>query len=231
MKKSKMKYTPILISAVFFLNGSFVAAQSVHDHSHMNKEWVFSQKIERKIESVLAINPAERAIGLTAMGKKVMDNYGLKVGRTFDAKVNDATWRFGRTTTGLKVIKRISHRKINLYGSVPVNKTVQIVTIAWSRPSHSGHNHSHFPYEWVFTRKIQKKIKNNTQKGNFNSMIGLSRFAQKKLDQYGIKLGATFVTRAHNSPFMVKRMSSGIKILDIIETDEVALLPNGNRMF
>lgn len=224
MKTNKAKLIPVLISAAFLLNGATVYAHSNHDRSHMKMKWVFNKKVENRVDFILKTNPNENLIGLTSLEKKVMDRYNLKAGRTFDAEVQNTTYRFERNTTGLKVIKKMPYKNVSLYESIPVNKTRKIVQMGWSQPSHSGHNHSHFPHEWVLTSGIQEKIKNNIKSGNPHTLIGLSSFHQKKMDRYGILPGMTFSTRLNYSPVMVKRTASGVQIVDVIDPRNVAML-------
>ena len=226
MKTNRAKLIPTLIATLFFLNGSTALAHSNHNHSHMKMNWVFSQKINSKVSSMLASNDKVKTIGLASLEKKIMDRYGLKAGRTFDAKLDNTTWRFKRTTTGLRVIKELVYKNSSLYNSIPINKTAKIVPIAWPSQPHPGHNHSHFHSELVLTKNIQKKFKKILQKKNNSSLVGISKFIQKKLSKYGIKPGMTFMTTIHYSPVIVKRTSSGLRIVNIIKTNEIASLSN-----
>ena len=226
MKPIKAKWVSTLISGLFLLNGASALAHSNHNQSHMAMYWVFNQKVKNKVDTILASNPKVKAIGLASLEKKIMDYYGLKAGRTFDTKLDNATWRFKRTTTGLRVIKNLVYKKSSFYNSIPVNKTARIVRIGWSQPSHPGHHHSHFHSEWVLTKSIQEKIKNNLENENQFPLVGISTLIQKKLGKYGIKPGMTFMTTVHNSQLIAKRTSSGIRIVDTIKTNEIASLPN-----
>lgn len=154
-----------------------------------------------------------------------MDQYGLKVGRTFDAKVDNKLFRFQKTTSGVKIVKQVKVERAFNALVLPVNKAFQTARISMTFNSHNGHDHFHFPYEWVFSEKIQKRVENTINSGKLEGLVGLSKFDRAELERYGIRIGMTFNSSVLHSQLIAKLTSGGIQIIEFVEPAKVAALP------
>ena len=95
---------------------------------------------------------------------------------------------------------------------------------------HIGHDHSFFPYEWTFTQETQDKISKSMNRNNDDYiLIGLSKFEQSMLKKYDIKYGNTFNTTVKDHQLMIEKVSSGIKIINHKQLDNVAMAPYENE--
>ncbi len=81
--------------------------------------------------------------------------------------------------------------------------------------AHSGHNHEELPVTWQFTDATQDKVKTNFSAASGKIITGLSQFEQKKLDRYGIQVGATFKSEIAGHPVKVKRTTMGLEVLGV----------------
>jgi hypothetical protein len=165
-----------------------------------------------------------KSFGPSRFENKIMDQYGVKEGRTFDAKIDNKIFRFQRTTSGVRVVKQIKAEQAFNALSFPVNKVLQAVSTSMTSKLHEGHDHSHFPYEWMFSEKIQKRMVNKIKSGNLNWLVGLSKFDRAELDHYGIRVGMIFMSSALHSRLMGKLTNGGIQIIKVIEPAKVAAL-------
>jgi hypothetical protein len=215
-----------VLFTVILLASSLALAHSGHNQAHLISKWIFSQKAESQIEVIL--DQETRNMGLSTLERKIMDRYGLKTGHTFDSSIGNSTYRFQRTASGLNFAKMLIAENAATHESIPVNKEFQVMPVAFAQKSHTGHDHSQFPYEWVFTPKVQQRIERNILNEKPFGLIGLSSFHLKKMDRYGIKEGMTFMTVVHYSHLMAKRTSSGFHIVDVTVPEKVANLPIEN---
>jgi len=223
MKKTTLASILVLTSLLIGVSG--VAAHSNHDHSYTGIKWEFTDQTKMNINEKLNKYPNTISFGLSRLENKIMDQYGVKDGRIFDAKVGNKLVRFQRTVSGIKILKHIgTERALNVV-SLPVNKVARVIPTSTTE-IHVGHNHSHFPYEWVFSEKIQKRIERKIKSGNLNGLVGLSKFERAELNRYGIQTGMTFMSFAMHSGLMNKLTSGGIQIVEVLAPDQVAALPS-----
>jgi hypothetical protein len=115
-------------------------------------------------------------------------------------------------------------------GTHSKQKTKIFSKIGNHKNSHIGHDHSFFPYEWTFTQETQDKISKSMNRNNDDYiLIGLSKFEQSMLKKYDIKYGNTFNTTVKDHELMVEKVSSGIKIINHKQLDNVAMAPYENE--
>ncbi len=90
-----------------------------------------------------------------------------------------------------------------------------MITVPAAALAHTGHNHAELPLKWKFTEQTQDKVKTNFRAASGKVITGLSHFEQKKLDRYGIQIGASFKSKIAGHPVKVKRTSMGLEILGV----------------
>jgi hypothetical protein len=79
--------------------------------------------------------------------------------------------------------------------------------------AHTSHDHSQLPYKWEFSKNVKKKIERNINSTNPNGIVGLSRFEQRKLGSYGIKVGNKFSSSIGGVNALIERTTMGVKII------------------
>jgi hypothetical protein len=225
MKKTIL--ASVLIMAGLLAGTSVALAHSEHDRSYTGIKWEFTEQTNVNINAQLKKYSQVKSFGLSRLENKIMDQYGVKAGRTFDAKIDNKLFRFQRTASGVKIVKQMKAERAFNVLSLPVNKVFQAVRTSLTFKSHASHDHSHFPYEWIFSEKIQKRIENKIKSGNLNGLVGLSKFDRDELGRYGIRIGMTFMSSVLHSRLMGKLTTGGIRIMKVVEPAKVAALPNG----
>ena len=214
-----------LIVAGLLVGASVALAHSEHDHSYTSIKWEFTDQTNANINAQLKKYSQVKSFGLSIFENKIMDQYGVTEGRTFDAKIDNKLFRFQRTTSGIKILKQMKAERAFKAISLPVNKVFQATPTTMTTKSHAAHDHSHFPYEWMFSEKIQKRMENKIKSGNLNGLFGLSKFDRAELEHYGIRVGMTFMSSALHSRLMGKLTTGGIQIMKVVEPAKVAALP------
>lgn len=86
--------------------------------------------------------------------------------------------------------------------------------------AHSQHDHSDLPLNWTFAKGTAEKMAMTMEIENNTKIKGLSKFEQKKLNHYGIKVGNTFKSVIAGEPVKIKRTTLGV---EIEKTDPVSL--------
>jgi hypothetical protein len=211
--------------AVLLVGNSAALAHSEHDHSYTGIKWEFTDQTNANINRQLEKKSDAQSFGLSRFENKMMDQYGVKEGRSFDAKVGNKLFRFQRTTSGIKIVEQMKVERAFNSVSLPINKVYQATRTSMRINSHAGHDHSHFPYEWTFSEKILKRIENKINSGNLDGLVGLSKFDRAELEHYGVRVGMTFISSALHSQLMGKLTTGGIQILEVVEPAKVASLP------
>ncbi len=86
---------------------------------------------------------------------------------------------------------------------------------ATNAAAHSNHDHSTVKYKWEFSNDIKNKIARSVDQRMSPGSVGLTKFEQKKMNHYGIKVGNKFRTIIGAHTLTVERTSMGIRILDV----------------
>jgi hypothetical protein len=223
MKKTILASALVMVS---ILAGTSVAlAHSEHDHSYTGIKWEFTEETNVNIVAQLKKYSQVKSFGLSRLENKIMDQYGVKEGRTFDAKIDNKLFRFQKTTSGVKIVKQMKAERAFNALSLPVNKVFHAARTSMTFKSHVGHDHSHFPYEWMFSEKIQRRMENKIKSGDLSGLVGLSKFDREELEHYGIRIGMTFMSSVFHSRLMGKLTTGGIQIITFVEPAKVAALP------
>jgi hypothetical protein len=100
--------------------------------------------------------------------------------------------------------------------------------VSMNHQSHIGHDHARLPYEWTFGAETQGKIVKTLSQNGQEVYVGLNEFEQSLLREYDIKPGNTFQTTIAGHPFLVEKTSSGIKVINHVAGQGVALAPHNN---
>lgn len=214
-----------LVMASLFIGTTETIAHSDHDHSYTGVKWEFTDQTNDNIKRKMEKYPQGQSFGLSRFENKIMDQYGLQEGRTFDDKIDKKIFRFQRTTSRVKLVMHVGVERAFNTISLPINKALQTVHTSTAK-SHVGHSHSHFPHEWVFSEKVQNKMEHKIKSGNLSGLVGLSKFDRIELERYGIRVGMTFISSALHSKLMGKLTTGGIQIMEVIAPTKVAALPN-----
>ena len=162
--------------------------------------------------------------------QKKLGHYDIKVGNKFNTEINKINLLIKRTSAGMKIVDATRVNRVSYSGQVPIQKTKIFSKIGNHKNSHIGHDHSFFPYEWTFTQETQDKISKSMNRNNDDYiLIGLSKFEQSMLKKYDIKYGNTFNTTVKDHQLMIEKVSSGIKIINHKQLDNVAMAPYENE--
>jgi len=214
-----------VLMASFLVGNSNAIAHSDHDHSFTGIKWEFTDQTNANIRGQMEKYPQTQSFGISRFENKIMDQYGLREGRTFNAKIDNKSFRFQRTTSGVKLVKRVDAEQAFNLVSLPINRVHQTIPTS-TMQRHIGHDHSHFSHEWVFSEKIQRKVEDKIKSENLSGLVGLSKFDRVELEHYGIRVGMTFMSSALHSRLMAKLTTGGIQIMKVVAPTKVAALPS-----
>ena len=78
--------------------------------------------------------------------------------------------------------------------------------------AHSQHDHSSLPLNWTFVKGTAEKVAMTLDSEHNTKNKGLSKFEQKKLAHYGIKVGNSFKSVIAGEAVQIKRTTAGIEI-------------------
>jgi len=99
--------------------------------------------------------------------------------------------------------------------------------------AHTSHDHSQLPYKWEFSKNVKKKIERHITSTTPNGIVGLSRFEQRKLGSYGIKVGNKFSSSIGGVNALIERTTMGIRIIkakNLNSSDSEWLIPIKSSM-
>jgi len=104
------------------IQSSMEGSHPGHEHVHKGIEWIFPLSIEQKIANNLNKQDASGAIGLNYREQKLLERYGIRLGNTFNAKLNGMTFTLLRTTMGMKILKHVQKMPM---ASIPSTNTAR----------------------------------------------------------------------------------------------------------
>lgn len=90
---------------------------------------------------------------------------------------------------------------------------------AWA---HSMHDHTTLPLKWEFSKTIQSKIDRNLTGSQALGSIGLTKFEQRKMDHYGIKVNNRIKAHFKGHILDVERTTMGIRIAGVTDMSQIA---------
>ena len=74
--------------------------------------------------------------------------------------------------------------------------------------------------------KTQKKITQAMAENRKDIYVGLNQFEQSLLREYDIKPGNTFQTTVAGHKFLVEKATSGVRVINHMDAQEIAMVPN-----
>ncbi len=229
MKTKTSILNAIAITATISLTSSVAMAHSDHDHSTVSYKWALSDNLQAKIDKKINSVDPTALIGLKAFEQKKLAHYDIRVGNKFNTEMYGINFLVERTSAGMKIVDASRFGKVSYTDTVPIKKVQMPAKISMNHKSHAGHDHGHLPYEWTFGLKTQAKIVNGILKNEKNVLVGLNAFEQSLLREYGFKPGNKFQTTISGHPFLIEKTSSGIKVIENVDTQNVALAPHGHE--
>ncbi|MCZ6540455.1 MAG: hypothetical protein O6704_02275 [Nitrospinae bacterium] len=169
---------------------------------------MFDPVVAEKIHKSLA--RGEVAVGLSRLEQRMLEKYGIQIGKSFITQVQDELWSVTRTSTGLRFEESLGPlAAVNLQSLPMIQTHYRIVPVSVQGIDREDR----LPYlAWVFDQALQEKIQNRIFLKGVPSAIGLSRFQQKLLQRYGIQLGQSFRSSMAGRILTVKRVSLGLQI-------------------
>ncbi len=75
-----------------------------HAHQRLELSWIFNEAIEEKIQAHVFNEKANGAIGLTSSEQKTLEHYGIRIGNSFRAYVDNMAFTVKRTSMGLQIL-------------------------------------------------------------------------------------------------------------------------------
>ena len=81
---------------------------AMHEHKRMPVEWVFANNTNSKIVKHMFLGKGNLPIGLTKLEKRVLNEYGIKVGNQFNLFISGHRFLVQRTSMGLKIINHLN---------------------------------------------------------------------------------------------------------------------------
>ena len=226
MTKTKKILSGFAIATAITFTSMPVMAHSAHDHSMVSYKWALSKNLKTKIENRLGSTNPTSLIGLNLSEQKQLEAYEIKVGNRFNTEMRGINFLVKRTTAGMKIIDASRIGKVAYTEQVPIKKTNMFAKASMNHKSHVGHDHAHLSYEWTFSLATQSKILEGMIRNENNVLVGLNAFEQYLLGEYEIKNGNTFQTTIKGHKFLIEKTSAGIKVVNHVDIQNVAMSPN-----
>ena len=228
MKTSTMIQTLTAATASLFLFANIATAHSEHDHSKLSLEWKFSKKVEAKIQARGTLQENSYYVGLSAHEQKTLERYGIRAGNTFTALVDGVNAYVKRTSTGIQVMDS-GVMNIGSKEQLPIRTLSRISRVSTGNTNHSGHDHAMTPYEWSFAQSTQNRILERLN-SNDVTFVGLNKFEQDLLNNYGIKIGNRFHTVINGQTTMAERTSGGLNVMGLSNNEVAQMNSNQTNM-
>tara|TARA_B100000686_G_scaffold344472_1_gene427148 strand:- start:699 stop:1385 length:687 start_codon:yes stop_codon:yes gene_type:complete len=228
MKNTTIIQKALAIGFIIVLSFTSAYAHSSHDHSNLPLKWNFSDATKAKVLEKMNSEKWSGSVGLSRLEQKILSNYGIHVGNSFNSMLNEKSLLIKRTSLGIKVIETEGVLDMTHISEVPFRRSNAVSKVSMNR-SHSGHDHKILNKEWMFTSKTEAKIDRNIQKASYPIFVGLSSHQRNAMEAYGIKTGNLFRTQIAGQDLLVTRSSGGIMI-EKASSIEVASLNNAGAM-
>ncbi len=208
MKNIKFKTLAVVIAFTLLLAGCKDSSYSGQSSSQLSEGWMFDPVVTAKIHKNLA--RGEVAVGLSRLEQRMLEKYGISIGKSFITQVQGELWSVTRTSTGLRFEGSLgSLATVNLQSLPMIRTHYRVVPASVEGPERENRVPN---LAWVFDKALQEKIQNRIYLKGVPSAIGLSRFQQKLLQRYGIQVGQSFRTSMAGKILTVKRVSLGLQI-------------------
>lgn len=228
MKMKKSILNALAIAATITLTSTTAMAHSDHDHSTVSYKWKLSNNMTKKMERTLVSSNPASLIGLNHFEQKNLAHYDIDVGNKFNTEIRGINFLMERTTAGMKIVDANRASNVAYNDQVPIKATNRVSNASMNPKSHVGHDHTNLPYEWTFNVKTQEKIVNTMAQNKKDIYVGLNQFEQSLLKEYDIKPGNTFQTTIAGHKFLVEKATSGIKVINHVDAQGMAMAPHND---
>ena len=228
MKAKQNILNALAIAASITLSSSGAIAHTNHDHSTVPYGWEMSKNLKFKLVRQINSESPSGLIGLNHFEQKKFDHYDIKVGNKFNTGMRSINILMERTSAGMKIVDTNRVGKVTYRDLVPIKKINMVSRVSMNHQSHIGHDHAHLPYEWTFGLETQGKIVKAMSQSEKNVYVGLNEFEQSLLREYDIKPGHTFQITIAGHQFSVEMTTSGIKVINHVEGQDMAMAPQNN---
>ena len=225
MTSAKKILSTFAVATVITFTSVAAMAHSAHDHSMVSYKWALSKNLKAKIESRLNSTSPTSLIGLNFFEQKKLNHYDIKVGNKFNTEMRGINFILQRTSAGMKIVDASRIGKVAYTDQVPIKKTNMFSNASTNHKSHVGHDHANLPYEWTFSMATQGKIVKGMIRSEGEIFVGLNAFELSLLNEYDIKTGNTFHTTIKDNQFLIEKTSAGIKVLNHIDMQNIAMAP------
>jgi len=204
-------------------------AHSAHDHSMVPYKWALSKNLKGKIEKSLNSTNRTSLIGLNYFEQKKLNHYDIRVGNKFNTEMRGINFLLQRTSAGMKIVDASRVGKVAYTDQVPIKKSNIFSNASMNRKSHFGHDHRNLPYEWTFSLATQIKVLKGMVRNEENVLVGLNAFELSLLKEYDIKTGNTFKTTIKGHQYLIEKTSAGIKVVNDVGAQNIAMAPQHNE--
>jgi len=225
--KSFLSIFAVLTAMAFTCSAAL--AHSAHDHSMVSYKWALSKNLKAKIQNRLNSTNPTSLIGLNYFEQKKLNHYDIKVGNKFNTDMRGINFVLQRTSAGMKIVDASRLGKVVYTDQVPIKKTNLFSNASMNHKSHIGHDHANLPYEWTFSLTTQDKIIKGLIRNEENVLVGMNAFELSLLKEYDIKTGNTFQTTIKGHQFLIEKTSAGIKIVNHVDVQNIAMAPQHNE--
>lgn len=215
-----------LTASLIMTTASLALAHSGHEEERLPLVWVFNEKVNVKIQNEMNRDIGSGLIGLSHLEQRALDRYGIKVGHSFYTAINNMRALVERTSSGIKILEGMTVVGSEVRWQAPVMEAYRAVPSSLRMDSHHGHHHNHLNLSWMFDEFVTVKIERHLQSGGMPLVVGLSATEQKMAENYGVKVGNSFITTLGGNEYLVKRVSTGMQVVKkISDGGPVALRP------
>lgn len=222
MKLTKKAIATLTLAAVILL-GTHTGFTHPNGDASSSVSWSFHAGVQNKIQRALEKSDIY-SVGLSYQDQKLLDRYGIKVGRSFFTRIDNARVLLKRNTTGVQIVKTEALHADSPAIEIPFQK-IPVSTKVGFDPNNGHFNQNH---AWVFDAVLTSRIIRHLEKGDQSVAVGLNTTEQKMLGKYGIQVGNSFQTVIDGIFCTVKRTSLGLQV-EIMTPESEVKIPAPNN--
>ena len=219
MKTTTMIQTLTATAICLLFSAGLATAHSDHGKTRLDMQWKFYKKAEAKIQARGTLEGNSYYIGLSKHEQDVLSHYNIRLGNIFTAQVDGVNAQVKRTMAGIQVMDT-GFMDISMKEQLPIRPVNGMSLISTHSMNHAGHDHAVKPYEWTFGNKTQNRLANRLGQ-EYVVFVGLTKFEQDLLHNYGIKIGNKFHTVVKGQVLQAERTSGGMRVMGAVN-DQVA---------
>jgi len=168
MKNKNIKTLAVVIAFTLLLAGCKDPSYSGQSRTQISEGWMFDPVVAEKIHKSLA--RGEVAVGLSRLEQRMLEKYGITIGKSFITQVQGELWSVTRTSTGLRFEGSVGPLTAVNLQSLPMIRThYRVVPASVEGPERENRVPN---LTWVFDQDLQKKIQNRIFLKGVPSAIG-----------------------------------------------------------